>query len=502
MTDSFIAGEVVQGVRDLAARRGWQPVEDLAAGILSGTRQEILLAYGAGAGVVPLREWVQQVTHQDEIGVDSMERIGAPPFRGLSAAKLVAVFECGRVLEAPEVKAIAEQYLPRPIETFAIVFTCAERLQSSEDFDLMERAIWRVVVPDPKRDWQRQDLLAYQCYFWSAVEPGEFLRERCRRDRDELAAILRRPIAEADAELLDRGQAVWLLDFAEGFAPAGTPRKDGEASGLRQARDEIAEVRRRLTRRLDADAAGLGRQTTASLLRLEQDLFLRIEETRKSQTGLWKETHVYIREFQKLLEVRLEEGMAAWRKRLEADVNQRIAEIISETQELLGRVDWNFVNGIAGNPDRSSAEALRVSAAPDILELKRGVVSGGPRWMERVAGVAGLLGLAAALSTGLLATIAVSGILSAARVRRRARSFEESAQPARQAIHAMIRRAIPELRTAIQAAIGSYRDRMGTELRHIETTLDAAHARAFEPAVEDLAAESDREQLLLYRHRL
>ena len=503
MTVETIDGEVILGVRDLAARRGWKPVEDLAAAILSsGQRRDILLLHGGGIDAAPLRKWIQQVADQAEVAAEPIGQAAAPPFRALFAAKLVAVLECGRVLDAAEVQTIAQQLLPRPIESFAIVFTHVERLESSEDLDLMERAIWRVVVPDPKRDWQRQDLLAYQCYFWGASEPREFLRERCRRDSEELAALLRRPLADSDVELLDRGRASFLLDLAEGFAPQRQPRAGGEAGRLRQARNEVAEVRQRLVRRRDEDAAGLARQATASLLKLEQDLLRRLEAVRAGQAGVWKETHVYSTKFPSLLEQSIEEGMDCWRTALEAEVDQRVAEIISETRQLLNRIDWDFVNAIAGRADRPAAEALSISTAPQIPRMKPAAAGGAIEWRERVAGVAGLFGLAAAMSSGVFATLAVSGLLTAVGVGRRARLFEQSARPARKAIHAMIRRAIPELRTAIQAGITDYRDRLSAELRAIETTLEAAYAQEFKVPEESSAAEWDREQLLLYRHRL
>ena len=107
MTVASTTGEVVRGVRDLAARRGWKPVEELATAILSsGSQRQILLAHGTSVDAAPLRDWIQQVTGQSEIARDSIERIGAPPLRALFASKLVAVFECGRVLEAREVRAV------------------------------------------------------------------------------------------------------------------------------------------------------------------------------------------------------------------------------------------------------------------------------------------------------------------------------------------------------------------------------------------------------------
>ena len=503
MTAESINEEVVLGIRDLAARRGWKPVEDLATAILSsGERQEILVADGAGVDAAPLREWIQHVADPAEIGGDSIGKIAAPPFRGLFAAKLVAVLECGRALDAEEAKILSEQFLTRPLESFAIVFTHAERLKSSDDLDRMERAIWRLVVPDPTREWRRQDLLAYQCYLWNASDPGPFLRDRCRRDAEELAAILRRPLADTDVELLDRGRASWLLEFAKGFTPETHASNGSESGRLRRTRDEVAEVRRSLTRRTDADAASLVSQTTTSLLTLEQNLLRRIEVARDGQAGLWKDTHVYSREFQSLLERSLEEGTGSWRTSLEAELQQRVAGIVSDTQGLLDRIDWDFVNAMAGNPARPAVEALNISMEPQIPELKRAVARGGPQWQERVAGVAALFGLAAALSAGLLATVAVSGLLAAAGIVRRGHSFELSAHAGRQAIHAMTRRAIPEARIAIQAAIADYRNRLTAELREIETALEAAYTAATAVPATDSAAEWDRAQLSLYGQRL
>lgn len=506
MTAASTTGEVVRGVRDLAARRGWKPVEELATAILSsGSQRQILLAHGTSVDAVPLRDWIQQVTGQSEIARDSIERIGAPPLRALFASKLVAVFECGRVLEAREVRAVVEQFLPRPIESIAIVFTRAERLESREDLDLMERAVWRVVVPDPKRDWQHQDLLAYQCYFWAASPPKEFLHDRCRRDRDELAAVLRRPIDEADAEVLDRARAICLLDFAEGHAPACRPRGNGEQARLLEARNEIAEVVRRMALRLDADAAGLGRQATASLLRLEQDLLQRVEETGKSQTGLWKDGSVPRLQFQKLLERRIEEGMAAWRKDLEAELNQRVVEITAETQGLLRRIDWALVNGIAGNPDRPPAQALSVSPAARIPELGRPLARREEKWTQQFVEATAAAGLTSitALCTGLLPTIVVSSIVVAALVQRqRGQTFEQFAGPARIAIHDMTKRAIPAVRGAIHAAIAEYRDRMISSLRETGAGVESAWGHAGRAPAGEPSADWDREQLLLYRRRL
>jgi hypothetical protein len=196
--------------------------------------------------------------------------------------------------------------------------------------------------------------------------------------------------------------------------------------------------------------------------------------------------------------------MAEWRTSLEAEMNRRAGEIVSETQALLRRVDWDFVNGIVGSPEPPAAEALAISPAriPERIQVP---VSAEPVWVQGLTGAARaaeLLCLGVAMTTSLLSTIAVSSVLTASVLERRARTFEQSAHPARQAIHAMIRRAIPEVRTAIQIAVANYRDGLASELRQIEGALEAACARAFEGPAGQLAAGSDREQLLSYRRRL
>ena len=185
---------VVLGVRDLAVRRGWKPVEDLATDILSARgAEQILLAPGAGVDATLLREWMVQVSAAECVAQYQISRIATAPHPTLFASKLIAVFECGRLLDASEVKTLVAQFLPRPLESFAIVFMCAERLETPRDLELMERAIWRVLVPAAKHDWRGQDLSTYQCYLWACAPPRNFLRERCERDRARLAAVLCRP---------------------------------------------------------------------------------------------------------------------------------------------------------------------------------------------------------------------------------------------------------------------------------------------------------------------
>ncbi len=467
---------VVHGVRDLAVRRGWKPVEDLATAILSARgAEQILLTPGAGVDATPLREWLVQVTAA-ECAQCQIGRIATAPHPGLFASKLIAVFECGRLLEASEVKTLLAQFLPRPLESFAIVFVCAERLETPQDLELMERAIWRVLVPGARRDWRGQDLSTCQCYLWAGAPPRNFLRERCERDRARLAAVLCRPTGAADAASLDRRRVVQLLDLAAAQIPTEPRRGDDQMAAPRQLRDEIAQLRRRLTRRLDAGASELSRRAVIALLEAERQLVT-------------------------------EAQMHSWRAGFEAELNERVNAIVADTRALLREPMSRAAANCRPEPwDRLAAGPGDISLEAFLprLQYRAGTVERPaiPGLIAQATALTAVTGLAA-LSAGLIATVVVSAVLSASIVvRGRNRSLEHSRRVMRRAVHDVTERAVPQVRAAIQEAIGRYRDRLVDALREIEFQIEAACERQCLVQAAVPGSFSDREQLLEYRRRL
>ena len=467
---------VVRGVCDLAVRRGWKPVEDLATAILSARgAEQILLTPGAGVDATPLREWLVQVTAA-ECAQCQIGRIATAPHPGLFASKLIAVFECGRLLEASEVKTLLAQFLPRPLESFAIVFVCAERLETPQDLELMQRAIWRVLVPGAKRDWRGQDLSTCQCYLWACAPPRNFLRERCERDRARLAAVLRRPTGAADAASLDRRRVVQLLDLAAAQIPTEPRRGDDQMAAPRRLRDEIAQLRRRLTRRLDAGASELSRRAVIALLEAERQLVT-------------------------------EAQMHSWRAGFEAELNERVNAIVADTRALLrepmSRAAANcrpeHWDRLAAGPGDISLEAFVPRLQYRAGTVERPAIPGLIAQATALTAVTGL----AALGAGLIATVVVSAVLSASIVvRGRKRSLEHSRRVMRRAVHDVTERAVPQVRAAIQEAIGRYRDRLVDALREIEFQIEAACERQCLVQAAVPGSFSDREQLLEFRRRL
>jgi hypothetical protein len=508
MTASSTA-EVIRGVHELAAQRGWKPVEELASTLLSSPAPpEILLARGKGAESRALRAWIRGAMPDANILETEMRQIAETPSLALLAPKLVAVFASGCLLEAEDVRVIEEQYLPRPLGSFAIIFTGAERLESREDLKLMERAIWRVLVPSPKMDWQGQDLATYQCYFWSSAGTREFLRERCERDAGKLLGVLRAPITEEDADSLERGRAMWLLQLADGYAPGEAKEKNDEAA-LEELQKQLRELRRRLVRRLNADSASLGRQITASLVKIENDLARRLDETCQTHMRKWNAATTSTTAFQRLLERRLEESLRESQKRLQAELDQYVAQTAARTQALLQEVDWPLADRLIGGVKQPAVSTWmlqgvsRAARAPRI-EAAAGIETAQAALAIREAMAASSLAGLASLTVGIVTASIVSGVLVAAVfMRERNRSFKSSRKAMQRAVHEMTEKAIPKVRTEVRTAIAEYRDQALSRIQEVEAAIEARRrGRGLAGAAAGPARHSDREQLLEFRRKL
>jgi hypothetical protein len=320
----------------------------------------------------------------------------------------------------------------------------------------MERAIFRVLIPGPTQDWRHQDLAAYRCYFWNDAPARPFLAERCRRDRDELSALLRRPLTALDRESLDRDRAVHLVDFAQEHLSAPEPL----ASTTPSIDDPHAELRRKIRRRLDAEAASLGREVTASLLRLEQKLLLTVDQSEK----------------RKDLPGRLDDAVTAWRQDIDAELAARAREITAEMQSML-----------------PAAQTLSMPAR--MPSLRQPAVPPEHQWGPAIKVLAAVTALSL-LPVSTFSSLLSAGCFTASLLHRERRLTSELHRSARQAIHDMIGRTIPDMRAGVHRAIADYRNRLISGLLESETAIAAAAAA---PSAQP---ESDRERLLSYRRRL
>jgi len=209
-----------------------------------------------------------------------MRQIAETPSLARLRHKLVAVFESG-CLPKRKTCGSLRAILARPLESFAIVSRARSGWSRAKNLNLMERAIWRVLVPSPKTDWQGQDLAAYQCYFLEQRRnTPNSCRERCDATRKNWWGC---------CALRHRGRRGFLGTRAGRcgccnwgwIRTGGSKRKNGEA-GARELQKQLSELRRRLVRRLNADSASLGpAESRQSLVKIENDLARRLDERAK-----------------------------------------------------------------------------------------------------------------------------------------------------------------------------------------------------------------------------
>ncbi|MGH8200914.1 MAG: hypothetical protein ACREVO_11220 [Steroidobacteraceae bacterium] len=495
--------EVIRGVRELAVRHRWKAVEDLAANLLSADRGEaVVLVPGSGIETAPLRKWIRQVTARRRVAQIDIDQTASSAHPVLSADKLIAVFECGRLLTAPELRMLAEQFLPRPLETFAIVFTGAERLETREDLELAERAIWRVLVSGANRDWRRQDLLGCQCYLWSSAQPVEFLRDRCARDGARLAALLRRQTGDADAASLDHLAVIRLLELATAHLSTVPKPDEPDIASLGRRREELAQLRQRLARRLADGTLEVGRAAVATLLKAEPEIVRCVEAACSHPAAARNAVRTLsIGSAARLgCPPPLEAALRAWHTRLEAELNERVSAVAADMRALLEQVQCGLADSRVADHRRLATGLEPVSI--DVPRVDQGTRSGKSHGLlaaEAATAVSGVM----ALSAGMIAAFIVSAVLSAAlALHRTRRSLDHSRRLLRLAVHDVTERAVPEVRAAVQAAINGYGERLIEALRETEAELEAACDRARVSRKAILADLSDHKQLVEYRCRL
>jgi hypothetical protein len=507
---SAVRTEVIRGVRELAAQRQWKAVEDLAGNLLSEDRGEtVVLLPGGGIDTAPLCNWIRQVTDRRRVTQLHIDPTASSAHPVLLADKLIAVFECGRLLTAPEVRMLAEQFLPRPLESFAIVFTRAERLETREDLELAERSIWRVLVLGANKDWRRQELLGCQCYLWSSAQPAEFLRDRCARDSARLAALLRRPTGDADAASLDHLEVTRLLELATAHLSIAPHPDDTDIASLGRRREEIAQLRQRLARRLADGALELGRAAVATLLAAEPQTVRCVEAACRNPATVRNAVRTLSTGSAERLGCAppLEAALRAWHTRLEAELNERVSAVAADMRALLEQVQSRLADSPLADHRRRAAGLEPVAID---VRLPR-IGSQGARtglgnsygWLAAEVGAAAAALSVAILNPQMIATFVVSAVLSAALAFRQThRSLDHSRRLLRLAIHDVTERALPEIRAAVQTAISGYGERLIDALRETEAELEAAYDRARVTRKGTRADLSDREQLMKYRCRV
>lgn len=271
--------EILDDLQKLATREGWTQIAMTAANLRQqGQRSDILIASPAGIDPVPFQRWLttQIDAAHCKCSMGTLTELLAHPYPALEAGTLIATIPCGHILAPAEVDAIEQLFLSRPIGTTAFVLTGAEQIEDGEDMALVERSAWRLLVREPKTDWNQQPIRPHNCYLWSDhTDPG-FATERIIEDMATLKTWLQTPAEGEQREMLRKIEAIYLLNAARAYIStsqqgitlssdtSGTPTpnltsnsnqnldqnlNNGKAQltdqQLRDAHEKIGELRRR-----------------------------------------------------------------------------------------------------------------------------------------------------------------------------------------------------------------------------------------------------------------
>jgi hypothetical protein len=519
---------VLSDVRALAEQRGWTPVVELADDLLSKKPGAAVVAAPADVDTTAFRRWMAETEPNLKVTVLPLEGLSQDPLPAITADKVVAVFQCGTLLATDAAEAIVRAFFSRPAPSYAIVLSGAERIDSAEDLDLIERGAWRLLVPGPKPDWDQQDLLEHECYLWSAIGPISFLKPRVQRDMNALAAWLHNPMASAND--LARVQMLYMLDLAEEFAYRSEAPAPGDtalwAQRLSHVRESLAQLRRRLIRRLDDDGSSIERQLTASLQTLEQDLLHNLRPY--LQQRLPQSVSSMNAELLKMIMVEyITASTERWRGQAEQLLLYRSAEIISETKVLLQGIDWSLVNELAARngSEQTYPEALlrNMMSSSELHLLDTSGLEGSlPASLPRGTGfpstmratVAGTL-----VGTGVLAVttyvlgfgpiglvaagaaaVVSGGIVKGKLEREQSLSLTET--HARSTITAVVREAISYIQEHTQQSFKPIREHIASELKALEAMLDRALQEVRHPADQAIPPNADRKRLDEYRRKV
>lgn len=342
---------IFSDLRLLAHRKGWDTLDKLTEELQSNRFSlTILIVSSEGVESTSFCRWIKETTTGYEVieSASPLERLMEDPYSSIAANKVLALFECGRLLTADAVNALASIFFVRPSASYAVVYVGAEQIEDDEDLDLIERGAWRLLTPEQKAPSGKQDLLEHRVYLWSDSEPKEFLKNRILHDQEALTTWLCEPIL-CQGEL-ERYQILSLINLAEDKLVTQTITKPAvlevSLDRLIDTDKLLADYHTRLVGRIKTDLVSVEGQLTTSLKTLEQDLLHEVgsplHEWIKEQSSQIDEGSVksWVTDY-------IVRGIDQWKHRMSDLIDSRQTEIISDAQDLLEDVNWALVNETA-----------------------------------------------------------------------------------------------------------------------------------------------------------
>lgn len=501
--------------RSLAQDKGWEKAAEAAEAVLTAHLPGSLLLVTPTEGEIGgLPRWMAETVPALRLQKMPITELAADPMQAAISERVAILQECGKMLSSETVETIAQTCFSRPHGSYVIVMRGAEQIETAEDLELVERAVFRLLVPEPKSEWNHQNLRQFGCYLWSDAAPAEFLAERLRADREALADWLRRP-AHYGQEL-EIQQAITVLELAETEIPEkpDAPQEESllSAKHIYQTLDDLNDMRRRFFARLDAEAPSIERQLTASLLTLEQNLLAGVRAHLQLRLPQFDPS----REEAKLKSIVAEYISVAaqkWQQEAKYTLLSRTDTIQADTDAILRGMDWRVINALANQ--QGTAQDYPEALLKDLLQPGNLDVLGGGSASQgfsidrtgsgisirNVVVVAAIAG-GAALLGGPIGLIAAGATLVAGAVKYKEDSMSLCEEMARKMIQATFQKAITGVQQQTRETLKPLRTRLTDRFRQLEEMLDHALESSRLPSIPAPAEDPDRRQIQEIRQRI
>lgn len=332
-------------IKDLSIARDWQEISNMVDTINNDEKSKLLLLLGDSEiqnseSVVEIKNWLEKAgfkNYQTEIfnqPADNPIFVSKP-----NIEKILAVFECGKIVEPSLYQSITEELFTRPLGSYAILLIGTEKISNEEDLAAVEKIAWGAFVPDHIERLRKDELEKYGVFLWANENVQSDLSERITFDKNALIALLQ----NFNSDEFTKFQLQTLLNSAfvklnQSESPSENKLKNKETPDeLLFSISEIKVLRERFLKRFNSNSERLENRLLVSLSTLENELQLNISQYLSSKEQI-------IQNNVEQVEHIVERGFYEWGNNASNEIETSKEEISEDLKSLFENVDWNRVN--------------------------------------------------------------------------------------------------------------------------------------------------------------
>ena len=325
---------VFDELKRMAAEQDWAQVTSYVAQLEASDRQ-ILVAYAPEVPSASLAAWLQRRDVAATVTTAGLDTLAADPGPALAADRVVITLRCGDLL-MPATIAGAAAVMERPAGSYAIVLTGAERIKDESDLAAVMRAAAGALLG--------QEAAAHRAgrglLLWTEDVVPEFLARRVDENATSLAQwLMGSPVRPAELIAQRTAYALALATEAEEAGRTAATAQSAEHAGARGGqlaalRTAVTGLHARVLDHLEAAAASLTRELTASLDTMRYDLVSEIRSAARGQNP-------------RAMESTITRRMTRWSEDTAQLIRLRQGQSRRHATELLDVIDWTLVNDIA-----------------------------------------------------------------------------------------------------------------------------------------------------------